>query len=192
VVDAAVEDELLSGIVAAARSLQPGDPLDTATRMGAIVSAEQHQRVSTYLELGGEEATLRLGGGVAQPVDGGYYVEPTVFAGVDNRMRIAREEIFGPVLTVHRFEGAPDRAVALGNDTDYGLAAAVWTSDVTRAHRVARQLRAGTVWVNTFDVADLATPFGGYKASGFGGRDRSLHALDHVTQLKTTWINLGR
>ncbi|CAN5849437.1 aldehyde dehydrogenase family protein [soil metagenome] len=192
VVEAAVEDELLAGITDAATALQPGDPLEPDTKMGAIVSAEQHQRVSRYLELGAQEADVRLGGGAAEPVDGGYYVEPTVFSGVDNDMRIAREEIFGPVLTVHRFDGAPDRAVALGNDTDYGLAAAVWTSDVSRAHRVARQLRAGTVWVNTFDISDLATPFGGYKASGFGGRDRSLHAFDHMTQLKTTWINLGR
>lgn len=190
VVEAAIEDELVASVVEAATDLRPGDPLQPATRMGAIVSAEQHERVGRYLELGQQEATVCLGGGTAQPVDGGYYIEPTIFTDVDNRMRIAREEIFGPVLTVHRFEGAPDRAVALGNDTDYGLAAAVWTSDVTRAHTVARQLRAGTVWVNTFDISDLATPFGGYKASGFGGRDRSLHAFDHLTQLKTTWINL--
>lgn len=192
VVEASIEDRLLAGIAETAAALQPGDPLDPQTTMGAIVSAEQHERVSGYLDLGQREATVALGGHTAQPVAGGYYVEPTVFAGVDNRMRIARDEIFGPVLTVHRFDGSPDRAIALGNDTDYGLAAAVWTSDVTRAHRVARELRAGTVWVNTFEVSNLATPFGGYKASGFGGRDRSLHAFDHLTQLKTTWIGLGR
>jgi acyl-CoA reductase-like NAD-dependent aldehyde dehydrogenase len=158
--------------------------------MGAIVSGEQHRRVTRYLDLGRDEAQVRVGGGTAEPVDGGFYVEPTVFSGVDNAMRIARDEIFGPVLTVHRFDGEPDRGIALGNDTDYGLAAAVWTRDLSRAHRVARELRAGTVWVNTFDISDLATPFGGYKASGFGGRDRSLHAFDHLTQLKTTWIAL--
>jgi acyl-CoA reductase-like NAD-dependent aldehyde dehydrogenase len=190
VVEAAVEEQLLDRLTEVARTLQPADPLDTQTRMGAIVSAAQHDRVRRYLELGRQEAQLRLGGAAVEPVKGGCYVEPTVFTGVDNTMRIARDEIFGPVLTVHRFEGGPDRAIALGNDTDYGLAAAVWTSDVTRAHRVARELRAGTVWVNCFDVSDLATPFGGYKASGFGGRDRSLHAFDHVTQLKTTWIGL--
>jgi acyl-CoA reductase-like NAD-dependent aldehyde dehydrogenase len=191
VVDARIEDRLLAGIAETAAALQPGDPLDPATKMGAIVSAEQHRRVSGYLEAGRREATVALGGGTAAPVDGGFYVEPTVFADVDNAMTIARDEIFGPVLTVHRFEGdTPDRAVALGNDTDYGLAAAVWTRDVTRAHRVARQLQAGTVWVNTFDISDLATPFGGYKASGFGGRDRSLHAFEHLTRLKTTWIDL--
>lgn len=190
VVDAAVEDELLEGIARNATALQPGDPLDPATKMGAIVSAEQHTRVRRYLDLGRDEADICMGGATAQPVEGGYYVEPTVFGGVDNHMRIARDEIFGPVLTVHRFDGQPERGVALGNDTEYGLAAAVWTSDVARAHRVARELRAGTVWVNTFDISDLATPFGGYKASGFGGRDRSLHAFDHLTQLKTTWINL--
>lgn len=191
VVDAAIEDDLLAGIAEVAATLQPGDPLDPATRMGAIVSAEQHQRVTDYLDAGRREADVAFGGGTTTPVDGGFYVEPTVFRGVRNDMRVARDEIFGPVLTVHRFDGdTPQRAVALGNDTDYGLAAAVWTSDVARAHRVARELRAGTVWVNTFDISDLATPFGGYKASGFGGRDRSLHAFDHVTQLKTTWIAL--
>ena len=191
VVEAAIEEQLLAGIAEVAHTLQPADPLDTRTRMGAIVSAAQHERVRRYLELGQQEAQLRLGGAAVEPVKGGCYVEPTVFTGVDNTMRIARDEIFGPVLTVHRFEGDPDRAITLGNDTDYGLAAAVWTSDINRAHRVARELRAGTVWVNCFDVSDLATPFGGYKASGFGGRDRSLHAFDHVTQLKTTWIGLG-
>jgi acyl-CoA reductase-like NAD-dependent aldehyde dehydrogenase len=190
VVEAAIEDQLLEGIAETAAALQPGDPLDPETRMGAIVSGEQHRRVTRYLDLGRDEAQVRVGGGTAEPVDGGFYVEPTVFSGVDNAMRIARDEIFGPVLTVHRFDGEPDRGIALGNDTDYGLAAAVWTRDLSRAHRVARELRAGTVWVNTFDISDLATPFGGYKASGFGGRDRSLHAFDHLTQLKTTWIAL--
>lgn len=190
VVDTAVEDDVLDRIAAVAATLQPADPLDPRTRMGAIVSPEQHARVRRYVDLGRREARLQVGGGVVEPVAGGCYIEPTVFTGVDNGMGIARDEIFGPVLTVHRFDGEPDRAVALGNDTEYGLAAAVWTSDITRAHRVARELRAGTVWVNCFDVSDLSTPFGGYKASGFGGRDRSLHAFDHVTQLKTTWIGL--
>ena len=191
VVEAAIEDELLAGIADVAATLQPGDPLDPATRMGAIVSAEQHRRVVGYVDEGRREARLVCGGGSGAPVDGGWYVQPTVFGDVRSDMRIARDEIFGPVLTVHRFNGdAPARAVALGNDTEYGLAAAVWTRDVRRAHRVARELRAGTVWVNTFDISDLATPFGGYKASGFGGRDRSLHAFDHVTQRKTTWIAL--
>jgi acyl-CoA reductase-like NAD-dependent aldehyde dehydrogenase len=191
VVEAAVEDDLLDRIAAVAADLRPGDPLDPSTVMGAIVTREQHERVTSYVAHGRDEAALRVGGGTPQPVAGGCYVEPTVFTGVDNDMRIARDEIFGPVLTVHRFTGAPQRAVALGNDTEYGLAAAVWTSDVGRAHRVARALRAGTVWVNCFDVADITTPFGGYKASGFGGRDRSLHAFDHVTELKTTWIGLA-
>ena len=143
-----------------------------------------------YVELGRREgARVVTGGDRALVETGGAYLPPTILDGVTNDMRVAREEIFGPVLAVLEFDD-PDEAVALANDTDYGLAAAVWTSDVRLAHRLSRRLRAGVVWVNTFDAADVTVPFGGFKQSG-SGRDKSLHALDGYTQLKTTWMDLS-
>ncbi|HNJ07990.1 MAG TPA: aldehyde dehydrogenase [Plasticicumulans sp.] len=189
-VDRRIKDQVLERIVAVGRTLAPGDPLDPATQIGAIVSKEQWQRVLDYIDIGrAQGATLALGGAATRGATGGFYIEPTVFDGVNNAMRIAQEEIFGPVLSVLAVDGA-EQAVRIANDTMYGLAAAVWTRDLATAHRVSRQLRAGLVWVNCFDADDITTPFGGYRQSG-NGRDKSLHAFDKYTELKTIWMRIG-
>jgi acyl-CoA reductase-like NAD-dependent aldehyde dehydrogenase len=143
-----------------------------------------------YIESGKEEgAEVRLGGARARKDSGGYFVEPTVFAGVDPKMKIAREEIFGPVLSTITFRDV-EEAVKIANDVSYGLTAAVWSRDISTAHRVAKRLRAGTVYVNCYDADDITVPFGGFKQSG-NGRDKSLHAMDKYTELKTTWVDLS-
>ncbi len=165
----------------------PGDPLDEATVMGAIVDATQLKTVMGFIKSGQDEGARLLAGGVQERVSsGGYYVAPTLFDGVNSSMTIAKEEIFGPVLSVLSFTDIND-AVKQANASPYGLQAAVWTADLSRAIRTARALRAGTVHVNQYDGDDITVPFGGYKQSG-NGRDKSLHAFDKYTELKTTWI----
>jgi gamma-glutamyl-gamma-aminobutyraldehyde dehydrogenase len=185
-----IADDFVQRVVAEAPKYQPADPLDAATEMGALVDEGQLRTVMGYIDAGiAGGAQLVAGGRRARQGSGGYYVEPTVFDRVDNQMKIAREEIFGPVLGVIRFAGEED-AVRLANDSAYGLQASVWSSHIDRAHRVARALRAGTVHVNQYDEDDITVPFGGYKQSG-NGRDKSLHAFDKYTELKTTWIRIN-
>lgn len=189
VVHESVRDQVLNKLLQQAAAWQPGDPLDPDTRMGAMVDERQMDRVLDYIRVGRQEgAELYAGGHRAREESGGFYVEPTVFTDVDAHMKIAREEIFGPVLAVQSF-ASEDEALRIANDTIYGLSAAVWTRDVSKAHRFARALRSGTVYVNCYDYGDLSLPFGGYKQSG-GGRDNSVHALENYTQVKMTYIRL--
>jgi 4-(gamma-glutamylamino)butanal dehydrogenase len=183
-----IKDVFLDKLIAAARSYTPGNPLDPKTSMGAIVDQVQLDRVLGYIEAGRAESKLLLGGGRVNQESGGYYIEPTIFD-TQADAKIAREEIFGPVLSVITFDTA-EEAIRIANNSEYGLAAAVWTSNLTTAHEMARSLRAGTVWVNCYDEGgDMNFPFGGYKQSG-NGRDKSLHALEKYTELKSTLVRL--
>jgi acyl-CoA reductase-like NAD-dependent aldehyde dehydrogenase len=186
-----IHDPLMEQLAARTRKLVPDDPMNIKTRLGAIVSQAQLDKVMGYIETGKKEgAHLITGGRRAQVGSGkGYFLQPTIFDGVKNDMTIAREEIFGPVLATIAFEDE-EEAIAYANDTQYGLAAAVWTRDIGKAHRVARQIQAGTVWINTYNQYDSASSFGGYKSSGFG-RELGVHGLDAYTQVKTVWVDLG-
>jgi gamma-glutamyl-gamma-aminobutyraldehyde dehydrogenase/4-guanidinobutyraldehyde dehydrogenase/NAD-dependent aldehyde dehydrogenase len=189
-VEESIKDQFIEKALARVPRYQPGDPLDEATVMGAIVDRTQMETVLGYIEAGKQGgARLLAGGEQARAQSGGYYVTPTLFDQVDSGMRIAQEEIFGPVLSVLAFTDVQD-AVRQANATPYGLQAAVWSANMSKAIQVARALRAGTVHVNQYDGDDITVPFGGYKQSG-NGRDKSLHAFDKYTELKTTWIQIG-
>jgi aldehyde dehydrogenase (NAD+) len=186
-----LKDEFTEKLVARASKMRPADPLDPKTRLGAIVSQEQMKTVLGYIEAGKSEGAALVAGGNRVSVNGdkGFFIEPTIFGDVKNDMRIAQEEIFGPVLTVLTFDDI-DEVVQRANSNPYGLAAAVWTRDVKKAHTVSRRLKAGTVWINTYGLMDAALPFGGYKSSGFG-RELGAQAIEHYTELKTVWLNMG-
>ncbi len=189
-VEKSVKDEFVARLADRAKKIQPMDPFDPKCRLGALVSESQMEKVLGYIATGKAEGAKLVAGGERAAVGNGKgcFVQPTVFDGVSNEMTIAREEIFGPVLAAIEFGDASD-AVAQANNNPYGLAAAVWTRDIAKAHRVARQIKAGTVWINTYNNYDAAAPFGGYKQSGFG-RELSGHALEHYTQVKSVWVNL--
>jgi acyl-CoA reductase-like NAD-dependent aldehyde dehydrogenase len=182
-------DPLAERLVEFAREFAPADPASPDTRLGAMISEEHLDGVlARVTRAASDGAEVLVGGERAAPVPGGAYMLPTVIEAPDPAGAIVQEEVFGPVLAIQRADDV-EHAIALANGTGYGLAAAVWSSNVSTAHRVARRLRAGTVWVNTFDISSLTTPFGGVGDSGHG-RDRSLHALDAYTHLKTTWVAL--
>lgn len=184
-----IADEFVSIVAAETPKYAPGDPLSGTAQMGAIVDEVQLRTVLGYIATGSEDGARVAAGGKQVRLDSaGHCVEPTVFDGVTNQMRIAREEIFGPVMSVIRFK-TEEEAVAMANDSDYGLQASVWSHNINRAQRVARALRAGTVHVNQCDEDDITVPFGGFKQSG-NGRDKSLHAFDKYTELKTTWLRI--
>jgi gamma-glutamyl-gamma-aminobutyraldehyde dehydrogenase len=186
VVEEKVKDKLLEKVVKNTEAYKPGDPLKAETRLGPVVSAEQYQRVLGYIESGRKEgAKIVTGGQKALQETGGYFLAPTIFDGVSNKMKIAQEEIFGPVLSTISV-GDMDEALTVANDTIYGLAAAVWTNDIRKAQRAAKAIRAGVVWVNCFDRGNMSMPFGGFKQSGHG-RDKSLHAIDKYTDWKAVW-----
>ncbi|MFJ2689112.1 aldehyde dehydrogenase [Pseudomonas sp. NPDC087336] len=188
-VERSIKDKFVPMVVEAIKAWKPGNPLDPATNVGALVDTSHLNSVLDYIHAGQSEgAKLVAGGKRILEETGGVYVEPTIFDGVNNTMKIAREEIFGPVLSVIAFDDV-EEAVHIANDTVYGLAAAVWTSNLSRAHRVAKALRSGSVWINQYDGGDMTAPFGGFKQSG-NGRDKSLHAFDKYTEIKATWIKL--
>ena len=187
-----VADEVIAGVLAAAKNYQPGDPFDPSTKMGPLASSSRRAEVQAHVDAAlADGSTLAIGGhsvDLSAPLAGGAYYEPTVFLNVNPDSSLAQNEVFGPVLAITTVKD-DDEAIRVANNTDYGLAAGLWTANVSKVHRLSRQIRAGTVWVNCYEEGDLTVPFGGFKLSG-NGRDKSRHALDKYTELKTTYVKL--
>lgn len=185
-----VKDSLVDRILEQMRCWRTGDPLDPANNLGAIISAEQYDSILAHIDAGAKEGARIIAGGSAIEAGAGLFIEPTLFDQATPEMKIAREEIFGPVCAIIE-ASSDDHALAVANDTRYGLQASLFTANITKAHRFARALRAGTVSVNCYSEGDAATPFGGYKLSGFGGRDNSLLAHEQYCETKTIWLDIG-
>lgn len=187
IVHESIREEFLEKVIESTKGWMPGDPLDPATQMGPLIDKSQCETVAGYVDIGRKEgASLLLGGNRVMEESGGYYFEPTIFSDVPNSMRIAQEEIFGPVMSVVSFKDRDD-AIAIANDSIFGLAGAVWSRDINTALTVAKAVRVGTMGVNNYFGGDVTVPFGGFNQSG-NGRDKSAHAFDDYTELKTTWI----
>ena len=187
-IEKSIHEEFIDKLSNKAANMRVGNPEDTGTQMGAQVSKEQFDKILGYIETGKQEGAKLVTGG-ERCGERGYFIKPTIFDAVDNNMRIAKEEIFGPVVSAITFDDVSE-VVKQGNLSVYGLAAAVWTKDIKKAHRLARDLKAGTIWINTYNAFDAASPFGGFKQSGFG-RELGVHALELYTHVKSVWINLG-
>jgi acyl-CoA reductase-like NAD-dependent aldehyde dehydrogenase len=192
-VEEGVKDEFLARLKEKSEKIVVGDPMDKSTQMGPQVSAEQLDRIKSYVRIGREEGAGVYCGGESPKLEGafeqGYFFQPTILTEVKNQMRVAQEEIFGPVVSVLSFKDEDD-LIRQANETIYGLSAGIWTRDITRAHRFAREIKAGVVWVNTFNMFNAASPFGGYKQSGYG-REMGKHALEMYTQVKSVWVDLS-
>jgi len=187
-IEKSIHEEFVDKLSNKAANMRVGNPEDAGTQMGAQVSKEQFDKILGYIDTGKQEGAKLVTGG-ERCGEKGYFIRPTIFDAVDNNMRIAKEEIFGPVVSTITFDDVSE-VVRQGNLSIYGLAAAVWTRDIKKAHRLARDLKAGTIWINTYNALDAASPFGGFKQSGFG-RELGVHALELYTQVKSVWINLG-
>jgi len=192
-VEEKVKDEFLEKLKARASRINVGDPMDQGTQMGPQVSEEQLSRIKSYVDVAQKEGATMLAGGESPKLDGafqnGYFFQPTIFSDVNNQMRVAQEEIFGPVVSVITFRDEDD-LIKQANDTIYGLSAGIWTRDITRAHRFAKEIKAGVVWINTFNMFNAASPFGGFKQSGYG-REMGKHALEMYTHIKSVWVDLS-
>jgi betaine-aldehyde dehydrogenase len=192
-VDARVKDEFLERFKERAGRVRVGDPMDTNTQMGPQVSEEQLNRIKGYVDIAKSEGAQVLSGGCTPELEGdfqkGFFFQPTIFGDVKNSMRVAQEEIFGPVVSVITFDGEED-LIKQANEVVYGLSAGIWTKDITRAHRFAKAIKAGVVWINTYNMFNAASPFGGYKQSGYG-REMGKHALEMYTNVKSVWVDLS-